>query len=94
MQPVDLLSSTRPPAIHLIEMNIDAFGNLARSLSAGAPRAIVRTIRGRKSRTVADFFDESAAALQFPPILERTGMRSTRCSSTSTGSSGTPICFS
>jgi hypothetical protein len=53
----------------MVEMSSDAFGNLARSLAAGDPCAVVRTIRGRKSRTVASFFDESAAALQFPPYF-------------------------
>jgi hypothetical protein len=49
-----------------METSADAFANLALPLAIQRPAAVVHTVRGRKSRTVAIFFDEVAAALQFP----------------------------
>lgn len=66
MKPADLMKSLEAPCLHLIEADNDAFENLSLALSSAYPTGILRKIRGRKSQTVAAFFDESAAALQFP----------------------------
>jgi RNAse (barnase) inhibitor barstar len=50
----------------MMETSADAFANLALTLAMQRPGAVVRTVRGRKSRTVASFYDEVAAALQLP----------------------------
>jgi RNAse (barnase) inhibitor barstar len=66
---MNLQPLTRPqgPWLHLLVASpsdaCDAVGGLERD----APlRLVARVIRGRKAKTVAAFFDECAAALQFP----------------------------
>jgi hypothetical protein len=66
MTPHDLLKSLDAPALHVVPEGEEPFANLALGLAIRERSAVVRTVRGRKSRTVATFFDEIAAALQFP----------------------------
>jgi hypothetical protein len=47
-------------------MDVSQFANLYLQLPNRNPGAIIRMIRGKKSQTMFDFFDEIAAALQFP----------------------------
>src|SRR5262245_37794893 len=66
---MDLSPLTRPaaPWFHLLAAAPDDARDALRALerSAGA-RGAVRFVRGRKAGTAAAFFDEAAAALQFP----------------------------
>jgi RNAse (barnase) inhibitor barstar len=66
MTPYALLTTLDAPALFVVSESEDAFANLALGVAIRDPSAVVRTVRGRKSRTVATFFDEIAAALQFP----------------------------
>src|SRR5688500_5282014 len=66
MTPDALLTSLDGPALHLIQIGIDALENTKLRLSAAHPASVIRTVRGKKSRTVSAFFDEVSAALQFP----------------------------
>ncbi len=54
------------PGLHLIVLGESPFEDLSLRLASEHRQAVVRKIRGGKSRTVADFFDEIGAALQFP----------------------------
>src|SRR5262249_51187363 len=54
------------PCFYVVGLGDDAFANLQLQVGHTHPRAVVRVIRGRKSRTVRAFFDEVSAALQFP----------------------------
>src|SRR4051794_14218909 len=60
------LTHPAPPWLHLLVASAsdatDALWELETSIDSSASRFI----RGNKSRTAAAFFDESAAALQFP----------------------------
>ena len=51
------------PSVDLVELRGSSVGRIEASLPPGA---VLRKIRGRKSRTEQQFFDEAAAALQFP----------------------------
>ncbi len=66
MHPRELLFSKGPPCVALLRMETAGFGNLQRQLAAGFPDAAIRRLRGRKCRTRPCFFDEIAAAMQFP----------------------------
>lgn len=66
MTPYALLTTLDAPALYVMPEGEDEFANLALGLAIRDPSAVVRTVRGRKSRTVASFFNEIAAALQFP----------------------------
>jgi hypothetical protein len=54
------------PAIYIMVMNASDFANLYLSLQERHQGCVIRMIRGSKCRTVSSFFDEIAAALQFP----------------------------
>ena len=62
----DKLFEPGKPCFFVVNMDILDFDALSRYLSATYQGSIVRFIRGDKSKTVPDFFDEIAAALQFP----------------------------
>jgi hypothetical protein len=59
----DLLSAG-PPSFHLTEASAATLGTAA--LTRDRPTVAVRRLRGSHSRTAKAFFDELAAALQFP----------------------------
>jgi RNAse (barnase) inhibitor barstar len=66
---MDLKRLLRPekPWLHLLTATPDAVDDLvARLRESPAARLVCRVIRGRKSPTKADFFNEASAALQFP----------------------------
>jgi RNAse (barnase) inhibitor barstar len=66
---MDLAQLTRPagPWLHLLVATPSAASDDLRALAQAAPlRLAARVIRGRKATTVAAFFDEVSAALQFP----------------------------
>jgi hypothetical protein len=52
--------------LHVVQTDESTLCDRALAMITSAPKGAVRTIRGRKSRSLASFFDESAAALQFP----------------------------
>ncbi len=54
------------PCFYIIQTDRDAFQNLELRLTQLNKNVVVRMIRGKKSRTTQKFFDEIAAALQFP----------------------------
>lgn len=54
------------PCFYLATIDTKEFDFLSSQLISHYKNAVIRTVRGKKSRTVPDFFDEVAAALQFP----------------------------
>jgi hypothetical protein len=66
MKLTELLIAGAPNGLHLVATDESRLCDLSLALLAAHRDAAVRTIRGRKSRTKAAFFDESAAVLQFP----------------------------
>ena len=54
------------PAIYLLAVDTSEADNLYLQLSAQNKKAVIRRVRGKKSKTVDDFFNEVSAALQFP----------------------------
>jgi hypothetical protein len=66
---MNLQRLTRPngPWLHLLVAAPAEVSNALRALERNAPVPLAaRLVRGRQSTTVAGFFDECAAALQFP----------------------------
>jgi hypothetical protein len=65
---MDLSRLTKPavPWFHLLAAAPDDARDALRALERGGARVAVRFVRGRKATTAAAFFDEAAAALQFP----------------------------
>ncbi len=55
-----------PPGLHLVISEPSEFENFFLQLTASHRDGIIRKIRGRKSRTLDEFFSEVGAALQFP----------------------------
>lgn len=62
----DLPTALSACALHVIQTDESTLYDRALAVITGAPKVAVRWIRGRKSRSLSSFFDESAAALQFP----------------------------
>jgi RNAse (barnase) inhibitor barstar len=60
------LTSPAAPWFHLLAAAPDDARDTLRSLERPGMRVTVRFVRGRRSGTTAAFFDELAAALQFP----------------------------
>lgn len=54
------------PCFYLVTIDLKEFDLLSSQLIFHHTDTVIRTIRGKKSRTVVDFFNEVAAALQFP----------------------------
>jgi hypothetical protein len=64
------LTSPRGPWLHALTADLsDAWDALRRLERAAAGRVAGRVIRGPKARTTPALFDETAAALQFPPYF-------------------------
>ncbi len=64
------LDKSNDPWLHVCPGTVDALANsLGKWELGGSGKRISRIVRGRKCTTVADFFDEFAAALQFPPTF-------------------------
>lgn len=55
-----------PPSFHLTTATAEALGEAVAELARSRGSVAVRRIRGTRCRTVAGWFDELAAALQFP----------------------------
>ena len=62
----DYLWSVEGSGFHAVGCSSAAFERLRSALQEQRQDAVVRTIEGNRSRTLADFFTESAAALEFP----------------------------
>jgi hypothetical protein len=62
----DRLFNTESRAFFIAGTDLSQFQNLLLRLTRQRPGSVIRMIRGKKSRTVQNFFDEIAAALQFP----------------------------
>ncbi len=80
------------PCFYLVQTDESTFQDLSLTLAQLNKARVIRKIRGKKSRTVQDFFHEVAAALQFPDYLAKTGMPLTSASPTWIGSRQMPIC--
>ena len=63
---LDELVRSGPPTAIIVGGDRSAVGVLRRALADAHPDTIFVHVRGTKMRTVAGFFDELAAALQFP----------------------------
>src|SRR4051812_48338224 len=65
------LTKTGAPWLHVLPDPSAETLDAVRGLEVGdPPRPAVRIVRGAKSPTVADFYDEVSAALQFPTFGE------------------------
>ncbi len=62
----DKLFKLGKPSFYTITMDEPSFADLYLQLTERSRGAVIKTIRGKKSRTVSDFFNEIAAAMQFP----------------------------
>lgn len=62
----DKLFKLGKPSFYIVDMEQASFAELYQQLSTRYKGAVIRMIRGKKSQTVSDFFDEVAAAMQFP----------------------------
>jgi Barstar (barnase inhibitor) len=62
----DRLFETEGRAFFIAGTDLSEFQNLFLRITQRHPGAVIRMIRGKKSRTVQNFFDEISAALQFP----------------------------
>jgi RNAse (barnase) inhibitor barstar len=60
------LFKPEPPIFYVQVANESAFANLYLQLTSDYPQAAIRMVRGDKSKTLPDFFNEIGAALQFP----------------------------
>lgn len=74
----DLLAIDAPP-FALLDASAGHLDTLRSWLQFKHPGLIVRTIRGAKSRTAAAFFDEVAAACQFPSYFGGNWMAFDEC---------------
>ena len=63
---LDELVRSGPPTAVIVGGDRSAVGALRRALDDAHPDTIFVHVRGTKMRTAAGFFDELAAALQFP----------------------------
>ena len=61
-----LVGSKGEVGLHVVETDESTLCDLSWAVARNDATAAVRTIRGSKSRTLEAFFDEIAAALQFP----------------------------
>ena len=66
MDSFDALFSLDGPTFYVVATSKDAFANMDLRLLIEYPNHCVRMVRGKKSRTLQAFYDEIAAALQFP----------------------------
>ena len=55
------------------------FGNMCFTMTLDYPKSVIRMIRGKKSLTVEDFFNEISAALQFPYYFGENGAALNDC---------------
>lgn len=62
----DKLFQPGEPAFYLAVMDESPFADLSLQLASSNSKAVVRVIRGHKSTSHESFFNEVAAALQFP----------------------------
>jgi hypothetical protein len=62
----DQLLRPGPPQFYLTTRGESDFANLYNRLTATYKKAVVRMIRGKKSQTIDELFNEVSAALQFP----------------------------
>jgi hypothetical protein len=54
------------PTFYMVAGDESGFDNLYLQLAKGHKEAVIRKVRGNKSSTVAEFFNEVGAAFQFP----------------------------
>lgn len=62
----DKLVRPGPPEFYVTTTGESGFEGLSLRLTAAYKKAVVRKIRGKKSQTIDDLFNEVSAALQFP----------------------------
>jgi Barstar (barnase inhibitor) len=83
----DLLAMDAP-ALRLLDASAGQLDSLRCSLQIEHPGLLVRTIRGSRSRTVPAFFDEVAAACQFPSYFGGNWMAFDECTDELGGETG------
>jgi hypothetical protein len=64
--PEDDLFRPGPPPFFVTALDESALPGVCLDLSEAHPTAVIRVLRGKKCRSLDAFFDEAAAALQFP----------------------------
>ncbi len=67
------------PCFYMIEMDKPSFHDITLQLTISHKESIIRIIRGKKSKTLHDFFNEIAAALQFPYYFGENGAAFSEC---------------
>lgn len=67
------------PAFYITPVSASQFRNLYRHLRRRKKEAAIRIIRGKKSKTRFDFYNEIAAALQFPYYFGENGAALNDC---------------
>jgi RNAse (barnase) inhibitor barstar len=63
------LTEARGPWLHLLAATPSDCYDAVQDLERSTPGTVARVIRGHKATTLAAFYDEIAAALQFPPYF-------------------------
>lgn len=62
----DRLFTVGPPNFYVTTIGLSEFANLYLQLTSSHKEAVIRMIRGKKSKTLDAFYNEVGAALQFP----------------------------
>jgi hypothetical protein len=76
---IERLFALGKPCFYMIEMDNPPFHDITLQLIKSHKESVIRKIRGRKSETLHDFFNEIAAALQFPYYFGENGAAFSEC---------------
>jgi len=76
---IESLFALGKPCFYMIEMEKPPFHDITLQLTASHKESVIRRIRGRKSKTLPEFFNEIAAALQFPYYFGENGAAFSEC---------------
>lgn len=76
---IEILFALSKPCFYMIEMDKAPFYDITLQLRKSHKESVIKVIRGRKSETLHDFFNESAAALQFPYYFGENGAAFSEC---------------
>jgi hypothetical protein len=76
---IERLFALGKPCFYMIEMDKPPFHDITLQLTKSHKESVIRIIRGRKSKTLHDFFNEISAALQFPYYFGENGAAFSEC---------------
>ena len=76
---LEKLFASGRPCFYVMEMDKPPFHDVTLQLTINHKESVIRIIRGRKSKTLGDFFNEIAAALQFPYYFGENGAAFSEC---------------